>query len=175
MTNCSECGATFPETQFVCEYCGHVETERVLTVGNNETIIVSFSQKLDKIKKLLVSFTNISAPTVLETISKSVRFFIILQTLGIAKAFWPVPVAKFNRTRYKSLKTEIKNNMDLLKIKSEGSSGLLDQIKVAEVEFHHLDKKIKKGINAARVTALVSIVLYAFLYYALINLYLSKK
>ena len=53
MSKCTVCGANFPITQFVCEYCGHVETERVKKIDNKKQKEISFKDSINVIHENL--------------------------------------------------------------------------------------------------------------------------
>jgi hypothetical protein len=170
MSNCPVCGANFPETRFVCEYCGHVETERVKQVSDDKSIENSFSNSMDIIKQNLDALLEVHIPTAKEAILEIVRFFTILNTWGLALAFWKKPKKRFNKAEYNKLASIVRRNILDLKISSTGSNDLLAKILIIEEELLKIDTEIKKGVKAKTFTffAVIGIyVLFIIAYFAL--------
>lgn len=160
MSNCSVCGANFPETRFVCEYCGHVETERVKQVSDTKAVEVSFSDSMKIITENLNALYEIHIPSAKEGILEIIRFVMIIQTWGIVAAFWKKPKKRFKREDYNKLKGIVKRNILQLKLSSTGSQDLISKIGVVEQELHDIDKEISKGVRAKQITLFAVIGFY---------------
>ncbi|RLD74229.1 MAG: hypothetical protein DRJ10_17070 [Bacteroidetes bacterium] len=160
MSKCPVCAASFPITQFVCEYCGHVETERVKKIDTDTIKEISFKDSMDVIKGNLNALQEIHVPTAGGNLLAILRIIVAIQTLGIALIFWKKPKGKFNKKEFNKLKAIVIRNIKLLKLSAKGSEQLQDRINITEKELTNLDRKIKSGILIRRVVTIVVIVAY---------------
>ncbi len=160
MSNCPACGANFPITNFVCEYCGHVITERVKKVELNNSNEISFSESIDIIRENLNALHEIHRPTIKEAILGVIRIILALQTFGIILLFWKKQAKRFNKKNYNKLKPIVARNISQLKVSSKGSNQLLGQINIVEKELHEIDDEIKKSIRSKQIFILLTIAVY---------------
>ena len=148
MSKCTVCGASFPITQFVCEYCGHVETERVKKIDADTQKEISFKDSMNVIHENLNALQQIHRPDVSEGIIAVLRIYIAILTFGIVLIFWKKPEKRFNRKEYNKLKAIVERNIELLKLSAKGSDQLQDRIEVVENDLKDVDQKIKKVSEA---------------------------
>lgn len=165
MSRCPVCGANFPETSFVCEYCGHVITERVKQVdtGTKEN---SFSDLMNVIEDNLNALHEIHRPKVGETILRIFRIVLAIQTFGIALIFWKKNKKKFDKKNYEKLKAIVQRNIFQLKLSSKGSSQLLGQITIVEEELSKIDSDVRKSIRTKQIMIAVTIAAYLLLIFS---------
>ena len=169
MSKCPVCGASFPTNSFVCEYCGHVMTERVKQVTT--TTVISFDDSLDLIQDNLNALHNIHKPSAIKGIVAFLRVLAAIQTFGIILFFWKKPRNRFDRNNYNKLKRIILRNIDLLKISSKGSEQLISRIRVVENELTNMDKEIKRSLQIKQIIVSVLIIgFFSFIYFNKSNL-----
>ena len=165
MSKCKICGASFPSTQFVCEYCGHVETERVKKVNGSTTKKISFDDSINLIEDNLNALYQIHRPTISEAIIAVIRIYVIIITFGIIAIFWRKSKKRFNSKEFNKLKAIIKRNIEFLKISAKGSDQLQDRIKVAENELKTVEKEITTSIRIKQFTSTILIIAILALIY----------
>jgi len=158
MLKCPECGANFPQTSFVCQYCGYVITERVSQVENKNNL--SFSEQMQIIDSNLNALYEINHPTVADGFLKIIRIWLAIQTFGIILIFWKKQKNKFDKKRYNKLKAIVQRNIAQLKLSSKGSNDLLNKIEITENELKNIDNDIKKNIKSRRIVTFVVVFLY---------------
>ncbi len=169
MSKCPICGASFPTNSFVCEYCGHVMTERIKQVTT--TTVISFDDSLDLIQDNLNALHNIHKPSALKGIVAFLRVLAAFQTFGIILFFWKKPHNRFDKNNYNKLKKIILRNIDLLKISSKGSQQLISRIRVVENELTAMDKEIKRSLQIKQIIVSILIVgFFSFIYFNKSNL-----
>ena len=172
MLKCPECGANFPQTNFVCQYCGYVNTERVYKVDNKS---LSFSEQMQVIDSNLNALYEIHHPTVSDAILKIVRIWLAIQTFGIILIFWKKSKEKFDKKRYNKLKAIVQRNIEQLKLSSKGSNELLNKIEVTEKELKNIDTDIKKNIKSKKIVTLSVIFIYIAIVFVNVSLTNSNK
>ena len=158
MSKCKICGASFPSTQFVCEYCGHVETERVKKIDGSIKNEISFDDSMSLIEDNLNALYQIHRPTISEAIITVIRVYIIVITFGIVAIFWKKQKKRFNNKEFIKLKAIIKRNIEFLKLSSKGSNQLQDRIKIVENELKTVKKEITTSIRIKQFTTTIIIV-----------------
>lgn len=169
MNKCPGCGANFPETSFVCEYCGHVIAERVKTVDSKSGKEISFSESMNVIEDNLNALYEIHPPSAGKTLSKIFRIIFAFHTLGFILIFWRKPKTKFDSVNYKKLKSIVQRNILKLKMSSAGSNQLLGQIKIVEQEMAKIDKSIKNGFLYRNLVVVAVIAIYLIFIFATNN------
>lgn len=166
MSKCPVCAASFPITQFVCEYCGHVETERVKKIDADTEKEISFKDSMNVIHENLNALQQIHRPDVSEGIVAVLRIYVAILTFGIVLIFWKKPEKRFNRKEYNKLKAIVERNIELLKLSAKGSDQLQDRIEVAENDLKDVDKKIKTSIRTKQiVTSIVVVAFFTLIYF----------
>jgi len=165
MSKCTVCGANFPITQFVCEYCGHVETERVKKIDANTQKEASFKDSMKVIHENLNALQQIHRPDVSEGIIAVLRIYIAILTFGIVLIFWKKPEKRFNRKEYNKLKAIVERNIELLKLSAKGSDQLQDRIEVVENDLKDVDQKIRTSIRTKQIITVAVVVAFISLIY----------
>ena len=160
MSKCPACGANFPDTSFVCEYCGHVVTENIKEIKSDGSKKVSFSEQMSVIEDNLNALYEIHPPSISATISRVFRIVVAIQTMGFALLFWKKPKNKFDETGYKKLKAIVRRNILKLKMLSLGNAQLLGQISIVEDELTKIDNEISKGMRSKQITIIVIVAFY---------------
>lgn len=163
MSKCPACGANFPSSGFVCEYCGHVITNNVKQLDSNSQN-VSFSESMGVIEDNLNALYEINPPSVAATIKRIFRIVMAVQTFGFILLFWRKSKTRFNERSYKKLKAIVQRNILKLKMLSSGNTQLLGQISIVENELTKIDGEIKKGIRSKQVTIIVIVAFYLSLF-----------
>lgn len=165
MSKCTVCGANFPITQFVCEYCGHVETERVKKIDADTQKEISFKDSMNVIHENLNALQQIHRPDVSEGIIAVLRIYMAILTFGIVLIFWKKPEKRFNKKEYNKLKAIVKRNIELLKLSAKGSDQLQDRIEVVENGLEDVDQKIKKSVRTKQIVTIIVVVAFFSLIY----------
>ncbi len=166
MSKCTVCGGSFPTTQFVCEYCGHVETQRVKKIDVNTVKEISFQDSMNLIHENLNALQQIHRPDVSEGVIAVLRIYVAILTFGIVLLFWKKPEKRFNKKEYNKLKAIVKRNIELLKLSAKGSDQLQERIMVVEDDLKDVDQKIKTSIRTKQiVTSIVIIFLIGLGYF----------
>ncbi len=166
MSKCTICGGSFPTTQFVCEYCGHVETQRVKKIDVNTVKEISFQDSMKLIHENLNALQQIHRPDVSEGVIAVLRIYVAILTFGIVLLFWKKPEKRFNKKEYNKLKAIVKRNIELLKLSAKGSDQLQERIMVVEDDLKDVDQKIKTSIRTKQiVTSIVIIFLIGLGYF----------
>jgi len=173
MLKCPECGANFPQTSFVCQYCGYVNTERVSQIDKTKKL--SFSEQIEVIDSNLNVLYEINHPTVSDAILKIVRIWLAIQTFGFILIFWKKSKEKFDKKRYNRLKAIVQRNIEQLKLSSKGSEQLLNKIEITENELKNIDDDIKKNIKSKKIVTLSVIFIYIALVFINASIINYKK
>ncbi len=163
MAKCPVCAASFPTTQFVCQYCGHVETERIKKIDADTVKEISFKDSMNVIRENLNALHEIKPPSAKGKLIAIARILVAIQTLGIALIFWRKPKKRFNLQAYNKLKAIVTRNIDLLKLSAKGSEQLQDRIQVAQLELAEIDRKIKDSMRTVKIVTAVVIIAYVAL------------
>ncbi|OQX99573.1 MAG: hypothetical protein B6I20_09785 [Bacteroidetes bacterium 4572_117] len=160
MSKCKVCGASFPITQFVCEYCGHVETERITKIDEGTQKEISFKDSMNVIHENLNALEQIHRPSISEGIVAVFRIYVAILTFGIVLLFWKKPEKRFNKKEYNKLKAIVARNIELLKLSAKGSDQLQERIGVAENNLKDVDNKIKTSIRTKQFVTVAVVVLF---------------
>ena len=160
MQKCPVCNASFPITQFVCSYCGHVETERIKKIDEYRVKEISFADSMVVIKENLNALQEVQRPKMAGNLLAILRIIVAIQTFGIALIFWKKPKKRFNRKEFNKLKGIVSRNIKLLRLSAKGSDQLQERVDVAEKELHEIDKEIKRSVLIRQIVTILSIVAY---------------
>jgi len=160
MQKCPVCNASFPATQFVCSYCGHVETNRIKKIDADTVKTISFTDSMTVIKENLNALQEIRRPKAAGNLLAILRIIVAIQTFGIVLLFWKKPKDRYRPKEFNKLKGIIARNIELLKLSAKGSDELQDRTDVVEKELNEIDKEIKRSLLVRRVVTIVTIIAY---------------
>jgi len=163
LDKCPNCGGIFPLNDFVCQYCGYVESEKLKQLSDTDTKEISFEESLNVIQDNLNALHEINKPTIKKGITGALRVILAIQTFGIILIFWRKPKKRFNKKSFDHLKRIIRRNIELLKVSSKGSDQLLNKIGVIENELAATDSEVKKNLKAKQLTTIGIVALYLLL------------
>lgn len=164
--HCPNCGGIFPHIDFVCDYCGYVETDKVKQLNETNTKEISFDESMNVLQENLNALHDINKPTIQNGIVSVLRVIVAIHTFGLILIFWKKPKKRFNKKSYELLKKIILRNIQFLKISSAGSNQLMNRILVIENELERTELEVKNNLRTKRIVSLLVIAAYVALFFS---------